>query len=83
MFLNITESQLAQIIDQGKIKYNTNTVTIMALLALKKAYDTLWRNSNIHKLYILNIPLPLMTIMNHYSNNGNFGIKIKDVLLRI
>lgn len=45
---------------------------------LEKAYDTIWKDGLIYKLYVSNFPLPLIKIIKFHINNRTLKDKIFD-----
>lgn len=60
------EMQLARIVNQIKINYNLKQTTTMLALDLKKAFDTVWHQGLINKMFKEEIPTNLIKLIKNY-----------------
>lgn len=72
--------QVARIAHSIILNYNKDNVTSMALLDIEKAFDTVWINGIIHKLFKLKFPIYLIRLLKNYLENRKFHIKINQTL---
>lgn len=72
-----TTMQVARIADSITKNFNKGNVTSMVLLDVEKAFDTVWIEGAIHKIYKTGIPTQLSRLMACYLQNRNFRLKIK------
>lgn len=73
-----TSLQVARIAHSIISKFNTNSVTSMALLDVEKAFDTVWIDGIIYKLIELKFPRYLIQLINNYLRNRIFMVKINN-----
>lgn len=71
-----TSLQVARIAHAITTRFNTGSVTSMALLDIEKAFDTVWIDSIIFKLIQLKFPRYLTLLVNSYLRDRNFKIRI-------
>lgn len=75
-----TTLQLARITDRISTNFNLNKTTTLLTLDIEKAFDTVWHNALIHKLYISNIPLHLIKMIKSLLSNRTFQVKVNNSL---
>lgn len=71
-----TVHQLTRVTEDISRAFNTKKYTAMALLDLEKAFDTVWMDGLIYKLYITNTPIYIIRIIQDYLKNRSFAVKV-------
>lgn len=63
---------------QGQIimGLNNKSATIMAMLDIEAAFDTVWHNALIHKMCLLNVPIGFVKIVADYLKNRQLMVQI-------
>lgn len=72
--------QLIRVIEHIADEHNKKRLSAMVLLDLNKAFDTVWYNGLILKLYKNNFPLHIVQIIDSFLKDRNFVVKIIDVV---
>lgn len=67
--------QLSRIVNKAKVTYNINRVTEITIIDLEKAYDAIWRDGMIQKLYSLRFSTFLIKIILEILNNKQSAVK--------
>lgn len=75
-----TTMQIVRISNDVIKNYNKQKVTVMTLLDIEKAFDTVWINGLIHKLIHYNIPTFLTKLIYSYLTERTLQVKVKNIL---
>lgn len=73
-----TEMQLIRIITDTIQNFNREKLTVMTLLDVQKAFDTVWINGLIYKMIKLQIPKHLTRLIYSYLTDRTIQVKIKN-----
>lgn len=75
-----TTQQLIRITNDISEGFNKNQSTVMAMLDIEKAFDTVWHKALLHKLDNYGLPNYLLLLINSYLTNRTFQVKINSTL---
>lgn len=78
-----TLHQLTRVANFIRSNRDVSKTTVMALLDIEKAFDNVWINGLIHKLYLFHFPLYLIKIIYNYLSNRAFQVSIGSILSNI
>jgi hypothetical protein len=71
-----TVHQLQRVVKHIKTAKNSSKTTLMALLDIEKAFDSVWHEGLIYKLYIFNFPIYLIKMIKSYLENRKYKVFI-------
>lgn len=63
------ELQIARIVDKAKKNFNLNHTTSVLALDLEKAFDVVWHQGLLYKLFQNNVPMNIIKIIKKYLEN--------------
>lgn len=69
--------QLLRVTNNIKEGFSAGKSTGMVLLDVEKAYDSVWQDATVHKLYRSNCPLYLVKIVQSFITNRTFRVSVK------
>lgn len=69
-------TRVTKIIKQNKLESKS---TAMALLDVEKAFDNVWHDGLIHKLYLYGFPMYLIKIIQHYLSERSFRVFLNGI----
>jgi hypothetical protein len=73
-----TVQQITRLVNDITINFNKNNVTGMILLDIEKAFDRVWLDGLIYKMYMFNYPNTLIHYIHSYLNNRQFQVVINE-----
>lgn len=73
-----TTQQVVRIVNDITTNYNKDKVTVMTLLDIQKAFDTVWITGLLHKLITMDFPPNLIKLIHTYLTNRQFSVKINN-----
>lgn len=73
-----TTHQVVRIINDVKTHFNKNQNTVLLLLDMQKAFDKVWIDGLIFKLYNQNIPAYICNLLHSYLTDRHFQVKINN-----
>lgn len=74
-----TTHQLFRVSNIIKNSLNNKCSTGMVLLDVEKAFDTVWHDGLIHKLFSLNFPLYLIKLIHSFLSDRSFFVSVNSV----
>lgn len=74
-----TVHQLARIANYITTNFNQNKSTVMTLLDIEKAFDTVWHKGLIHKLKTIGLPIYIVKLLQSYLKNRTFSVIVNGV----
>jgi hypothetical protein len=75
-----TTQQVTRIVNDIITNYNKKKVTAMTLLDIQKAFDRVWIQGLIIKLYKNKIPINMVKLLQSYLTDRKFRVKIENTL---
>jgi hypothetical protein len=75
-----TTQQVTRIVNDIIANYNKKKVTSMTLLDIQKAFDRVWIQELIIKLYKNKIPINMVKLLQSYLTDRKFRVKIENTL---
>lgn len=75
-----TTQQLSRVTNHIKRNIHVSKSTVMALLDVEKAFDNVWHEGLLHKLYRYNFPLYLIKVVKSYLDGRTFKVYLNGVL---
>lgn len=73
-----TDTQLVRIINDISVAFNQKKTTVMLLYDIEKAFDRVWQQALITKLYNYKYPLYLIKLLQSYLKDRQFSVRIGD-----
>lgn len=75
-----TTQQLARVCEHISHHLNLKQSTGMFLLDIEKAFDTVWHEGLLHKLLNLDVPMPLIKLIQSYLTDRKFQVHIGNTI---
>jgi Reverse transcriptase (RNA-dependent DNA polymerase)/Endonuclease-reverse transcriptase len=75
-----TTTQLVNLVDQLCVRQNNNQKTTAVFLDIEKAFDRVWHNGLLHKLYHLGTSINLLKIIKSFLQHRTFKVRNDNIL---